>query len=171
MAPVPCPSCRKPMNAQAIVCPHCNARRADAPAGAGKKNLSPAEIRAMLVLDGPKQPPGSALATLLMPHPSTTGTARTLELVLTLVSLPLVLSGALAMAISRSGRARMQTVSGGGEAGPVILMILIGSGVLWTVLDLVFHATGTTVVWTLATTIAALIARAVIRARATDDEA
>jgi hypothetical protein len=157
------------MNAQAVICPHCNARRPDVPTGAAGKNLSPAEIRAMLVLQVPPQPRGGALSTLLLPHPSTTGTARAVELVLSLISLPLVLSGALAMSLSRASRARMQKVSGAGdEAGPVVLMILIGSGVLWTVLDLVFHATGATVAWTLGVTTAALIARAVIRARASD---
>ena len=175
MAVVSCPSCHKPMNAQAVVCPHCNARRTDLPTGpAAGKTMSPAEIRAMLALD----PTLSALSArsargtlpaLLLPHPSTTGTARTVELVLTLISLPLVLSGALALSLSSRSRTRMRQV-GGSEGAAVTLMIAVGSGVLWTVLDLVFHASGTAVVGTLAVTIGALIARAVIRSRATANE-
>ncbi|HEY0194779.1 MAG TPA: hypothetical protein VGC42_26885 [Kofleriaceae bacterium] len=168
MAPVPCPSCQKPMNAQAVVCPHCNARRRDLPAGSVGKNLSPAEIRAMLALQaGPPQ--RGALSALLLPHPQTAGAARTAELVLTIISLPLVLSGALALQLSRANRDRLQKV-GGSETAPVILMILVGSGVLWTVLDLVLHASGIAIAATLLITTAALIARAVIRARAAGDD-
>jgi len=41
MAIAPCDACQKPMNSAAIVCPHCNARRAGVTPGVGGKQLSP----------------------------------------------------------------------------------------------------------------------------------
>ena len=152
------------MNAQAIVCPHCNARRADVPSGAAGKNLSPAEIRAMLALQLAPPAPSGGMMALILPHPSTTGTARTVELLLTVISLPLILSGALALVFSRRNRRRVN--EGSGEAVAVTLMITLGSGILWTGLDWGLHASGKTVAYTLLVTITALIVRAVIRSRA-----
>src|ERR1700712_754080 len=97
MAVVSCASCHQRMNAQAVVCPHCNARRTDITTGTAGKKLSRDELRALIVSDEKLRPARSrgVVSTLILPHPSTAGAARATELALTVVALPLVLAGAL----------------------------------------------------------------------------
>jgi hypothetical protein len=127
MAVMPCPTCHKPMSAAAIVCPHCNARRADVTPGVAGKELSPAEIRALVLTNAMIAPAPSQglLPTLILPHPSTTGTARAVELALTLICLPLVATGALSLAVAR-GRTRRNAETMRGELAPVLAMLGLG---------------------------------------------
>src|SRR3954453_24252334 len=149
MAIAPCPACHKPMNAVAVVCPHCAARRPDVPTGVAGKTLSPEEIRAVLVSQmmlTPAPAPG-LLPTLVLPHPSTTGVARSAELVLTLIALPLVAIGALTLAITR-GRKRRQAEAARGELAPVMAMLGVGGLGFSTVLSVLGASITTNLVLT-----------------------
>jgi hypothetical protein len=167
MAIGPCPSCHKPMNEVAIVCPHCNARRAGATPGLAGKQLSPQEIRALVLTHAMLAPPPTRplLPALILPHPSTTGGARTAELVLTVVSLPLVAAGALTLAVSR-GKTRRSYDATSGELAPVMAMLGLGGLGLVSLLSFLGVGFATNAAIT-AVSITALIGRAVIRARAT----
>jgi hypothetical protein len=166
MAIAPCAACGKPMNSVALVCPHCNARRAGAEPGVGGKQLSPQEIRALvltntMLMPAPTQ---SLLPALILPHASTTGAARTAEIVLTLLSLPLVAVGALTLAVSRS-KTRTSHDGKSGELAPVISMLGLGGLGLTSVLSIIGVGLAANLAIT-GVSIAALIGRAVIRARA-----
>ena len=150
------------MNAVAVVCPHCNARRGDVATGVAGKALSPAEIRALVLSDSMRGPAPAAgmLSTLVLPHPSTAGSARLAELVLTAISLPLVAIGALTLAVTRR-----KTQATSGELAPVMAMLGAGGLGLSSALSLL----GVSLMTNLAVTgasMVALIARGVIRARA-----
>lgn len=162
MAILPCPACQKPMNDAAAVCPHCNARRAGIAPGLAGKAVSPAEIRALILTDAMLNPPPAQglLAALILPHASTAGAARVGELALTVVSLPLVASGALSLAMSRR---RYQ--AGRGELAPVLAMLGLGGLGLSGSLSLLGASVATNLAVT-GVSIVALIARAVIRSRA-----
>ena len=167
MAVLPCPACQKPMNAAAVVCPHCNARRPGIAPGLAGKALSPAEIRALVLTNemlAPAPAPG-LFSALVLPHASTTGAARVIELVLTVVSLPLVAAGALTFALSRK-RTRRKYEAPRGELTPVLAMMSLGSLGFSTVLSLLGVSFSTNLAVTGAS-IVALIGRAVIRSRAT----
>lgn len=169
MAILPCPACHKPMNAAAVVCPHCAARRTDIPTGTANKALSPDEVRALLVSQMMLTPPPAPglLPTLVLPHPSTTGAARTAELVLTVLALPLVALGALTLAVTR-GRKRREAEAARGELAPVMAMLGIGGFGFSTVLSLLGASFVTNLAVT-GTSMLALILRGVIRARAARD--
>jgi hypothetical protein len=64
------------------------------------------------------------LATLILPHPGTTGRARAVELALTALCSPLIFTGALIVAIRNRWRRK---ISISGEAMPVFVMVLFGS--------------------------------------------
>ena len=166
MAIQPCPACGKPMNDAAIVCPHCNARRAGVAPGLAGKALSPAEIRALILTDAmlAPAPAQGLLPTLVLPHPSTTGAARAAEIALTVVSFPLVAAGVLALALAR-GRTRRKYQTTRGELTPILAMMGLGGFALSSILSLL----GASLAANLAVTglgIVALIGRGVIRARA-----
>ncbi len=166
MVIAPCPACQKPMNGAAIVCPHCNARRPGSAAGIAGKSLSPAEIRALILTNTMLAPAPSQglLPTLILPHPSTTGRARSLEIALTVVSFPLIAAGALSLAVSRS-RTRRNYDTARGELAPVLAMLSLGGLGLSSLLSLAGVSFATNLGIT-GVGIAALIARAVIRSRA-----
>jgi hypothetical protein len=167
MAILPCPACQKPMNAAAVVCPHCNARRAGFAPGLADKALSPAEIRALVLTNAmlAPAPTQGLLSALVLPHASTTGAARVVELALTVASLPLVAAGALTLALSRS-RTRRKYEATRGELAPVLAMMSLGSLALSTILSLLGASFATNLTVT-CLCIVALIGRAVIRSRAT----
>ena len=163
MAILPCPACQKPMNAVAVVCPHCNARRAGVAPGLAGKALSPAEIRALILTDATLAPPAPAqglLATFVLPHPSTIGAARAVELALTVVSLPLVVAGVVSFAVTRR---KAQPTRG--ELAPTLAMMTLGGLGLSSLLSLAGASLATNLAVTGASVVA-LIARAVIRSRA-----
>lgn len=121
-----------------MVCPHCGARRGGA-AGPqqtlGKHQLSPAEIQALLLtskLGQPQQAEG-VMATLVLPHPGTDGTARLAELALTVLCAPLIAVGAVALGIRNRGKKK---VAPAGEVAPVVAMVAFGSFPLDLVLSL-----------------------------------
>jgi hypothetical protein len=154
------------MSDLAVVCPHCNARRAGTTPGLAGKALSPQEIRALIIADAMLAPPPSQglLPTLILPHPSTTGAARVAELILTVVSLPLVAVGALTLAMTRS-RTRRKHDDARGELAPVLAMLGLGGLGFSSVLSLLGASFTTNLAVTGASMIA-LIARGVIRSRA-----
>jgi len=163
MAILPCPACQKPMNAVAVVCPHCNARRAGVAPGLAGKALSPAEIHALILTDAAlaqPEPTEGLWATFVSPHPSTIGAARAVELALTVVSLPLVAAGVVTFAVTRRKAKATR-----GELAPTLTMMLVGGLGLSSVLSLVAVSLPTNLALTGAS-VAALIARAVIRSRA-----
>src|SRR5262249_14257143 len=61
--------------------------------------------------------------TLVLPHPATRGAARVAEVALTLLGLPLVISGAATIALTR--RARL-TAAPGGELSAALAMTVFG---------------------------------------------
>jgi hypothetical protein len=154
------------MSAAAVVCPHCNARRADAAPGLAGKTLSPAEIRALVLTNAMLEPaPAQGLIpTLILPHPSTTGVARIAELALTVASLPLVLTGALTLAVSRSVTRRKHEAARG-ELAPVLAMLGLGGFGLSSVLSLAGVGFATNLAVT-GLSMLALILRGAIRASA-----
>lgn len=160
---VPCEACGGRMSAEAIVCPHCGKRRAAGPLAGSK--LSGDEIRALLLTDPTHREPDVGrgwLAMLVLPHPATSGGARTAELGLTVLSLPLVVAGTLSLALSR--RRRTQQMEG--ELAPVLAMTVIGGLGLWSVLGLL-GISGATMALLLGGSLAALWARGIVRARST----
>jgi hypothetical protein len=156
------------MSDVAVVCPHCNARRAGTTTGLAGKALSPQEIRALILTDVmlARPPSQGLLPTLILPHPSTTGAARVAELALTIVSLPLVAVGALTLAVAR-GRTRRNAEAARGELGPVLAMLGLGGFGFSTVLSLLGASLSTNLVVT-GISMVALIVRGVIRSRAAD---
>jgi|GEM_PF-2860647 len=161
-----CDACKKPMSSLAIVCPHCNARRAGATPGVGGKQLSPQEIRALVLTNAMLMPAPtqSLLPALILPHASTARAARTAEIVLTVLSLPLVAVGALTLAVSRSKRRKNQDGQAG-ELAPVISMLGLGGLGLTSLLSILGVSFTANLAIT-AVSVCALIGRAVIRARA-----
>lgn len=157
------------MNELAVVCPHCNARRVGATAGLSGKALSPQEIRALMLTDVMLAPPPaqSLLPSLILPHPSTTGSARTAEVALTFLSFPLVVAGALTLAISRR-KTRRKFDEMRGELSSVIAMLGLGGLGLISLLSIAGASLATNAVIT-GISIAALIGRAVIRSRAASE--
>jgi hypothetical protein len=154
------------MSDVAVICPHCNARKAGTTTGLAGKKLSPQEIHALIAADAmlTRAPSQGLLPTLILPHPSTTGAARAIELVLTVVSLPLVAAGALTLAVARS-RTRRKHEASSGELGPVLAMLGLGGFGFSTVLSLLGLDTVTNLAVT-GISMVALIVRGLIRSRA-----
>jgi hypothetical protein len=128
-----CEGCGGKMHETAVVCPHCGARRAQAP----KLALDRDEVRALLVMSNAAEDEEERdwLATLVLPHPSTHGAARALELALTVISLPFVVVGVLMFALHRM-RKRKNRIKMRGEVGPLALMSLMGGLGMMTALGL-----------------------------------
>jgi DNA-directed RNA polymerase subunit RPC12/RpoP len=124
MAVIACDACGGKMNDGLAVCPHCGGRRALTE----RPKLSGDEIRALLATDRSSRDrePRGLVPTLVLPHPATRGVARLAEIALTLVGLPIVVSGALAIALTR--RARLAASSGGELAAALTMTVFGGSG-------------------------------------------
>jgi hypothetical protein len=130
MPAVPCPSCGNKMSGDVVVCPHCGKRRGDG--GMAKVAMSRDEVRALITVTSPPSQDRGILATVVLPHPETTGAARNAELALTVACLPLVISGALLLGFGRLFGRRRPT----SEAGAVISMAAAGGlGLAWWLSD------------------------------------
>jgi hypothetical protein len=120
------------MSSDVAVCPHCGKRRAGVGGGLGKVGLSADELRALATVTAPIEADRGVLATVVLPHPETTGGARNAELALTVACLPLVVAGALVFGMGRVFGRRTPT----GEAGAVVAMAAAGGTTLaWWLLD------------------------------------
>src|SRR5580692_185347 len=124
MSAVACPSCGNKMSDSAAVCPHCGKHRDPAATAGGgglaKVKMSPDELRALATLTAPDvDSERGVIETLLVPHPETTGSARTLEIVLTVATLPLVLSGLGLVGLRRLVARNRPKI---GEAGAGVMM-------------------------------------------------
>ena len=167
MAVEPCEKCGKPRSSEAVVCPHCGARRGGgggAQEDLGKHQLSQAEIQALLLtskLGQPQQAEG-VMATLVLPHPGTEGAARLAEVGLTVLCAPLIAVGAVALGIRNRGKKKVAAI---GEVAPVVAMVAFGSFPLDLVLSLL-GAGGTARLLVGVGSIAGLCVRAGIRTRA-----
>jgi hypothetical protein len=153
MAVIACDACGGKMNDGLAVCPHCGRRRA----ATGRPTLSGDEIRALLatdpaVRDGERR---GLMQTMILPHPATRGAARVAELALTVLGLPLVISGAAAIALTR--RARLTAAPGGELPAAMVMTVFGGAGMLGLPLALV------------GASIAAIWLRALIRNRSAGD--
>lgn len=107
-------------------------------------------------------PSQGLLATLILPHPGTTGRARAVELALTALGSPLIFTGALIVAIRNRWRRK---ISISGEAMPVFVMVLFGS----LPLDLLLALGGLGVAARIGVglgSVLGLVVRGLIRARA-----
>jgi DNA-directed RNA polymerase subunit RPC12/RpoP len=149
MAVIACDACGGKMNDGLAVCPHCSARRALTE----RPKLSGDEIRALLATERSvrDRDQRGLIHTLVLPHPATRGAARLAELALTVVGLPLVISGAIAIGLTR--RARLTAASGGELAAALAMTVAGGAGLLGLPASLVGGS------------IAAIWLRALIRSR------
>ncbi len=153
------------MNAAALVCPHCGKRRPDGEVGLAGKALSNDEVRALIAIHGVDEAPSQGLLpTLIFPHPSTHGTARTVELACTIVALPMVILGALSVGLSRR-RTRRSAQETTGEVTPVLAASGLGGLGLYSLLSFAGASTVTSLVL-IGGSIIALITRGAIRAHA-----
>jgi hypothetical protein len=118
------------MSDQAVTCPHCGKRRLEG--GIAKVALSRDELRALATVTAPPVEDRGVLATVVLPHPETTGAARTAELALTIACLPLVVAGGVLLGVGQLiGRRRATS-----EAGAVISMALAGGlSLAWWLAD------------------------------------
>ena len=165
MSAVPCPSCAQPMNAAAIVCPHCGKRRPGGEVGLAGKALSKEEVNALIAVDGKDDAPSQGVVqTAIFPHPSTHGTARTVELACTLIALPMVILGAFSLVLSRR-RTRRSADQASGELVPVLAMSGLGGLGLYSALSLAGVGLSTSLA-VIGVSIAALITRGGIRSHA-----
>jgi DNA-directed RNA polymerase subunit RPC12/RpoP len=126
MAVIACDACSGKMNDGLMVCPHCGARRALTE----RPRLSGDEIRALLATDQTVRAgePRGLIQTLILPHPATRGVARLAEVALTVVGLPLVISGAVSLGLTR--RARLTAASGGELPAALLMTVFGGAGLL-----------------------------------------
>src|SRR5437016_3317382 len=135
MAATDCEACGARVNVTAAVCPHCGAKRSTATLADAK--LSKEEIRALLITDQRQdQDSGRGLlATMFLPHDQTTGRARTIELVLTVLVAPFVITGVFMIALGRR-RARRATFAAKGEVVSAIAMSFFGGLSFYSTLQL-----------------------------------
>lgn len=162
MAATDCSSCGNRVNTEAVVCPHCGARRASVTMADARLNKD--EIRALLTVNtigGEEDSGRGLLATMFLPHEQTTGRARAAELVLTVLAAPLVIVGTLAIGLGRR-RLRRKLFAAKGEAISAGVMTLFGGLSFYSLVDLL---KGPAVAFT-AITIVALWVRAMIRSNA-----
>lgn len=165
MSAVPCPACQQPMNAAALVCPHCGKRRPDAEVGLAGKSLSKDEVNALIAIHGTDTTPSEGLIpTLIFPHSATHGTARAVEIGCTIVALPMVILGAFSVALSRR-RTRQTADQTQGELTPILAMSIVGGLGLYSVLSLAGLGLATSLAL-IGGSIGALIVRGAIRSHA-----
>jgi hypothetical protein len=131
MAVTDCESCGNRVNAQAMVCPHCGARQTNV----ARPKLNKDEVRALIATgDAVADESGQGItATLLFPHPETTGTARTLEIILTIVCAPLVIVGIASMMLGRRSL-RRAFAAARGELMSVVAMTAFGGFSFWAII-------------------------------------
>lgn len=153
MAVIACDGCGGKMNDGLAVCPHCGARRAVTE----RPRLSGDEVRALLATDRSARDaePRGLIQTLVLPHPATRGAARLAEIALTVLGLPLVISGVAALALTR--RARLTAAPGGEIPAALAMTVFGGAGLLGLPAALV------------GASIAAVWLRALIRIRSAPD--
>lgn len=127
------------------MCPHCGQKREGV-----KPTYTKAEIQALIasdeVLHGNEDSFG-LIKSLIAPHKHSHGIARVLELVLTGLTLPAVLIGALGIAAFRGRKARTALLSTTGELLPVFVMTLVGGGAIWQLLGYDYAALAITAMW------------------------
>jgi hypothetical protein len=135
MAATDCTSCGKRVNVEAMVCPHCGARRTDV----ARPKLNKDEVRALIATgDSIDDEGGQGITrTLLYPHPETTGAARTVEIILTVVCAPLVMVGIASMMLGRRS-IRRAFAAARGELMSVVAMTAFGGLTFWSLLH-AFH--------------------------------
>ncbi len=126
------------MSSESVVCPHCGTRRTDVKPGVAGK-LAQEEIRALLVTDAALR--GSVtseglFATLVLPHPSTRGVARGIEIGLTIACFPIIALASIGVLVKRRASDRRKARETEGEAAPVVAMLLLGAPLLLSVLGL-----------------------------------
>lgn len=120
------------MSDVAVVCPHCGARQKDRDPLPGQRELdkkagrpvsantgpepvlpkpaleglSTAEVGALLATDvkAGRRIGQGPIATMILPHPNTTGVVRLAELALTVAAFPLAIAGAALVGFARRGR-------------------------------------------------------------------
>lgn len=128
---VACDSCGRPVNERATQCPHCGARRDTA----GPLTLSGDEAKALLAMNDRGSAPAGAVgafAMLVLPHERTHGSARTAELVLTVLGSPVVLLGAPMVLLSgRMLRRSVHTTTS--ELSAVAMVGLLGAPLAYSV--------------------------------------
>ncbi|MBA3464053.1 MAG: hypothetical protein H0T46_29115 [Deltaproteobacteria bacterium] len=152
------------MNAAAFVCPHCGARRAGADPGLAGKALSQDEVKAIIAVHGADAEPAQGLLpTLILPHPTTHGAARAVELVCTVIALPMVILGAVTIGLARR-RIRRSAEQTTGELTPVLAASFLGGLGLYSVLSIAGISSTTRLALVVAS-IGALVIRGIIRAR------
>lgn len=159
MAATDCESCGNRVNVEAVVCPHCGTRRT----AVARPKLNKDEVRALIATgDAVADESGQGVTTtLLFPHPETTGAARTVEIILTVVCAPLVLVGIASMLLGRRSLRRAFRAARG-ELMSVVAMTAFGGFTFWTLL----HAIGVPAAGTVTlASIALLWVRAFIRSR------
>lgn len=140
-----CDSCGGRVNDVVVVCPHCGHKRADV-----KPTYTKAEIGALLATDEAMRGNGDSFGlvkSLVAPHKYSHGIARVAELVLTGLTLPAVLIGALGIAMFRGRKARTALLSTTGELLPVFIMTLLGGGAIWTLFGADYAAIAITAMW------------------------
>jgi hypothetical protein len=153
------------MNAAALVCPHCGKRRPDAEVGLAGKGLSKEEVNALIAVHGKDDAPSQGVVqTVIFPHPTTHGTARTVELACTLIALPMVILGAFSLVLSRR-RTRRSADQTSGELVPVLAMSGLGGLGLYSALSLAGVGLSSSLA-VIGVSIAALITRGAIRSHA-----
>ena len=134
--------------------------------------MSAEEIQAFLITDADHLRSQASLASqrgvlemTVLPSANTIGTARWLDIALTLVCLPLLLSGLVGVALkklfSKAGKASLADVRGG-EYTTVLVTMLVGTSVLWTAMSFTEMSTVTVFEWVGVQT-ALLLVRAKIR--------
>ena len=159
-----CSACAKPVNAAAATCPHCGVRQATASVGLAGKTVSHDEMAALLLFDGRDIAPSQGvLATLILPHPHTRGVGRVVELVCTVIALPLVTVGAFTLAL-KNRRHRAAADATTGELAPVLAMTGLGGLGFYGVLSLA-GLPPATILSVLGASVSALIIRGMVRAR------
>jgi hypothetical protein len=162
MAATDCASCGNRVNVEAVVCPHCGTRRATVTMADAKLNKD--EIRALLTVNtkgGEEDTGRGLLATMFLPHEQTIGRARTAELVLTVLTAPLVIIGIVGIALGRR-RLRRRLFAAKGEAISAGVMTLFGGISFYSLVDLLKGPAGVLT----AISIVALWVRAMIRSNA-----
>lgn len=163
MAATTCEDCGGKVNEQAWKCPHCGAKRE----GVTRGKLSNEEVRALVATDTAiKEEEGRSLSeTLLYPHPETRGTARAIEIALTVACAPLVLVGIAAMYSARglfASKIRLVAKTTRGEGLSVFVMTVFGAPTFWWVASALHVPSAGTVALV---SVALLWVRAYIRTR------
>jgi RNA polymerase subunit RPABC4/transcription elongation factor Spt4 len=167
MAAIACGACGKLMNSQAVVCPHCNARRG---ASAGDAKLSTDEVRALLVLNTAKSdrsPPPASVLGLALPQRDRHGLLPLADVLLTIVCAPLILIGLVSVAFmrvfSRMRRRAAERDLPGASSGIATICISGGFGLFMALRG---HGSGLALA-VVVVEIVLLLVRTVLRARNT----